>query len=241
MNTIFLAVPHYGELVPEAVPSLMQASTRPEKNRILLNTNGSSLLALNFNMLWTTALNKRESHKITHFAMHHSDVAAEAGWLDRLLAIMNGHHLDVISTILPIKDGKGLTSTGIYDTNGMITRKTMGEVENRDAPLVFTPTPPDKLVFNTGLWVCDFTKPWVEKVCFTINDEIVRLSDGTFAATAMPEDWGFSLWCQDNGLRVGATNAVKATHYGRHGFPNQGAWGTWDTDKGDNWEHRKGA
>ena len=80
MNTIFLAVPHYGELAAEALPSLMQASLRPDKNRVILNTNGSSLLALNFNMLWAQALNRRQSHGITHFAMHHSDVSASAGW-----------------------------------------------------------------------------------------------------------------------------------------------------------------
>ena len=48
--------------------------------------SGGSLLALMFNLLWCKALNRRREG-VTHFAMHHSDIQAPAGWVDTLLPV----------------------------------------------------------------------------------------------------------------------------------------------------------
>ena len=111
-KSIFLAVPHYGAIVPEALVSLTMASC---KHRVSLTTNGASLLAFNFNSLWGSALNQRRDKGLTHFAMHHADVGAEPGWIDILLEEMAKVGADVIATVIPIKDNRGLTSTGIQD------------------------------------------------------------------------------------------------------------------------------
>jgi len=234
--------------VADALPSLITASRRPETTRISLNTNGASLLAFNFNLLWCNALNQRESKSLTHFAMHHADIQAQEGWLDVLIDEMQRVEADVLSVVIPIKDGKGLTSTGLQDQRtGRIRRLTMTEVNKlpktfnaHDCHDEFSNTSVlDHLLINTGLWICDFTKPWVEQVHFTINDAIVQMPDGKFTANVMSEDWNFSTWCHlyhkdyPRRLRLFATTAVSAHHHGTARFSNTHPWGDWTTDLGD--------
>lgn len=237
-KSIFLAVPHYGAIVPEALVSLTMASRR---HRVSVTTNGASLLAFNFNSLWGSALNQRRDRGLTHFAMHHADVGAEAGWIDILLDEMAKVGADVLATVIPIKDSRGLTSTGLQDPETLqIRRLTMTEVFR--LPVTFSAHhcdplgPPGKqghqLMINTGLWICDFTRPWVEEAYFEIRDRIVA-SAGRFQANVLPEDWNFSGWCARQGLKVWATRAVKVSHHGPTSFRNDSAWGDWDTDLGD--------
>jgi hypothetical protein len=108
--TVYLAVPHYDCLIAQALPGLMTASQR---HRYILALEGGSLLALGFNQLWCRALNDRREGGITHFAMHHADIEAPAGWLDRLIDEQRRVDADVLSVVVPIKDGRGLTSTGV--------------------------------------------------------------------------------------------------------------------------------
>jgi hypothetical protein len=237
MNSIFLALPHYGNVTPDALPSLMLAS---QSHRVSLNTNGASLLAHNFNNLWCAALNAREEKQLSHFAMHHADIGAEPGWVDLLIAELDAHHADLISVVIPIKDGRGLTSTGVQDPETLhIRRFTMNEV--MDLPETFTAgdiprsagRPEHHLMVNTGLWLCRFTEAWIEEVFFEIRDCIVRHPSGRFVANVLPEDWNFSGWCARKGLKALATRKVKAVHHGNTGFSNQGKWGDWNTDLGD--------
>jgi hypothetical protein len=231
MKTIFLAVPHYGALVPGALTSLCLPAVG---HRVLLHTNGASLLAHNFNQLWCAALNARAEQGLTHFAMHHADIEAPPGWLDTLLVEMDQVGADVLSCIVPIKDGRGLTSTGVQDPDtGAITRLTMKQV--MALPETFSAAdiePGAHLMVNTGLWVCDFTAPWVEDACFEIRDRITR-TGGRFVANVLPEDWNFSGLCARQGLRVFATRKVPVAHHGTATFRNDAVWGDWDHDQGD--------
>lgn len=233
MARVFLAFPHCFAIVPEAIPSLMLASQRLRPN---ININGLSLLAHNFNSLWCNALNQRQEKDITHFAMHHADISAMPLWLDVLLAEMDRVKADVLSAVVPIKDPTGLTSTGIQDPNTLrMTRFTMEEVCR--FPVTFdaaaTGNAGKYLMVNTGLFVCDFTKQWVEEVCFEIKDRIVKTESGQFQAKVWPEDWNFSHWCACKGLRVFATRAVKVDHHGRTRYSNDKPWGTWKSDQGE--------
>jgi len=233
MKSIFVAVPHYGALVPDALVSLTQASQR---HRITLTTNGASLLAHNFNCLWCTALNQRKQRDLTHFAMHHADVAADPGWIDTMLAEMERVGADVISAVIPIKDGRGLTSTGLQDPETLhIRRLTMKEAF--DLPATFDAaaagSPQHHLMVNTGLWVCRFTEPWIEEAHFEIRDAIVKNCRGRFQANVLSEDWNFSGWCARRGLRVFATRLVAVAHHGQATFRNDSPWGEWLTDVGD--------
>jgi hypothetical protein len=232
MPNVFIAVPHYNQLAPQALEGLILATQR---HRYSINTEGGSLLALMFNKLWCRALNAR-ADGVTHFAMHHSDVAAQAGWVDTLLEEKDRVGADVLSVIVPIKDARGLTSTGWQDpTTRRITRLTMADVmrlpETFDAQAAGRPD--QWLMINTGLWVCDLRDPWVEDVCFTILDGIGKGDDGRFYPRCVPEDWNFAAWCARRGLKVFATRKVAVTHYGPAGFTNAKLWGEWDTDRGD--------
>ena len=188
-------------------------------------------------------MNQRQDKGLTHFAMHHADIQAEVGWLDQLIDEMAVVQADVLSVVVPIKDEKGLTSTGLQDPKTCkIRRLTMreiftlpktfnakdcsqlGDTDNRQL------TTDNYLMVNTGLWICDFTKPWVEEAFFEIRDKIIQLPDGRFAANVLPEDWNFSGWCANQGLKVFATRRVKSHHYGRARFSNTHAWGDWPTD-----------
>jgi hypothetical protein len=230
--SVFLAVPHYASLVPQALAGLMLASR--DGHLASINLEGGSLLGLVFNKLWCRALNERDKG-LTHFAMHHADVEAPPGWLDVLLEEQARVGADVLSVVVPIKDGRGLTSCGLrHPETGAIRRFTLKELQGLPPTFSASDTahPHQWLMVNTGLWLCDFTRPWVEEVCFNIIDAIVREA-GRFAPRALPEDWNFSGWCARKGLRVFATRAVKVGHHGTACFRNDSAWGDWDTDKGD--------
>lgn len=231
---VFLAAPHYGEVSAAMSASVITAS---KQTFPLLNFNPASLLAHNFNRLFCTALNERQEQGFTHFAMLHADVAPDPGWLDVLLAEMQRVGADILSAIVPIKDTRGLTSTGWYDPDkDDLTRFTMREVMR--LPQTFDAAgagkPGKYLMINTGCWICDFTKPWVEEFPgFQILDAIKKNAEGKSVAHVFPEDWNFSRWAAKKGLKVFATRAVKLSHYGNFAFRNDSAWGEWDTDYGD--------
>jgi hypothetical protein len=232
MSNVFIAVPHYGQLAPQALEGLILATDR---HRYSINTEGGSLLALVFNRLWCRALNRRKDG-ITHFAMHHADIQAPAGWVDVLIEEMERVNAEVLSVVVPIKDRRGLTSTALqHPVTRKIRRLTMTEVQA--APDTFTNAglgaPCEVLLVNTGLWICRFDRPWAERVCFHILDGITRGEDGLFQARAIPEDWNFSAWCAENELRVFATRKVKVEHHGMASYANDHAWGTYQTDEGD--------
>src|SRR5437868_11655683 len=100
MDRVFLAVPAYGQLVPQALSGLLQPSLGGREVRLVVG--GGSLLANGFNRLWAQALNERAGRGWTHFAMHHADVQAPAGWVDTLAEEMGRAGADVISAVLPI-------------------------------------------------------------------------------------------------------------------------------------------
>jgi hypothetical protein len=231
-RSIFVAVPHYGGgVVAEALPGLSFPSM---KHRVHLRTNSVSLLAFNFNSLWCQALNDRRKNQTTHFAMHHSDIGAPPGWVDTLLEEMDRVGADVLSAIVPMKDGKGLTSTAWYNPQASSVRRiTLKEAHRLPVTFDAAANPEyGELLINTGLWICQFKEQWVERVCFTIADRIVQADDGTFQPRVFSEDWHFSHWCNLEGLRVFATRILPVAHYGAASFRNDSPWGDWDTDRG---------
>ncbi len=228
---VFLALPNRpGEAFAAGILSpLFHTGTRHQVYDI--RAQSASLLPLNFNNLWCQALNERPA--MTHFCMMHSDVCPEDGWLDILLDEQRKSGADILSVVIPIKDERGLTSTGVMDWR---TRQ-MRHLTVREA-LKLPPTfdaaeagyPGQCLLMNTGLWVCDFTRPWVEQMYFRFEDRIVRRPDGRFEAQAVSEDWLFSIDAARMGLKVFATTAVKVKHQGNFQFPNFAPWGSLETD-----------
>lgn len=220
----------------------------------------ASLLDWNFNKLWCMALNMRGKFNITHFAMLHADIQAEPGWLDKLVCEQQGLMADVVSTVVPFKRPPvGITSTGLGDpkaprenagTSGDCRRLTLKEVYR--LPETFCSADADALqdgtlgyekgrvlLPNTGCWVCDFKKPWVDVknangrrvFKFSSYHDITEDTTGQCHAETRGEDFNAGFLWHDLGAKVYATRKVKAVHWGDHGYSNWPDWGEWETDR----------
>ena len=233
----YLGVPHYGEVGWPTCCSLLTASTRVHP--LVVGEQGS-LLTYVFNRLWAECYNLRARkdapRRPTHFAMLHADASPDPGWLDVLHDELCRLDADVISVVSPIKDHRGITSTGVQNLDTRrIRRLTMHEVlalpETFDA--VGAGYPGRALMVNTGCWLCRLDRPWVEDFPgFTILDGLQKIA-GQRLPQVVSEDWNASRWWHDHGVKVYATRKVRLAHYGGVPYRNDTAWGSWKYDKGD--------
>jgi hypothetical protein len=175
----------------------------------VISNYGTSVLTQCFNTLLADALNARETDGVTHFAMLHNDVIPTRGWLDVLLGEMQAGDYDMVSAVVPLKNPKGLTSTGI-DTVGdpwAVRRLTMTEIF--DLPETFTASDISyrkdlgQLLCNTGCWLMRLYEPWVSGLHFRQQDRIAWcLSEKKYAAQSISEDWDFSRQLVSRGCRI---------------------------------------
>lgn len=238
---VYLGFPSYGNVAAIGAISSFLATPTQGKCAVIRAGSQSSLLCYGFNSLWAGALNARATMGVTHFAMIHADIVPEPFWLDILLEEMTRLSADVVSAVIPIKSTQGLTSTGIdnlYDP-WHPRRLTMAEIMrlpetfNNCCCLETMPESPDDvpaLLINTGLFLVDLRKAWVEEATFTIHDRIIKIGE-EYQAQVQSEDWVFSRFLADVGARVFATRKVKLTHVGEYAYPNDSAWGHWETDQ----------
>jgi hypothetical protein len=207
----------------------------------------------NFNTLFALALNRAQQGLITHFAMLHSDVAPQAGWLDVLLEECDRLDADLISAVVPLKDARGVTSCGLgrlgEPFGGAYRRVTVRELA--DLPPSFDAYDLAEsygsykyagmpLLHNNGCWVCDLRKPvfYSEEPVIVEGQYCVALSamfafprrvvkyKGEWCVQGESEDWYFSrrLWELD--ARTCLTQRVKLSHLdGGTSYPNHGHWG----------------
>jgi hypothetical protein len=185
----------------------------------------SSMLAGCFNTLLTTALNMRDDGYITHFAMCHSDILAEHGWLDMLWGEMWHHRALVVSAVSPIKTLARRTSTAIGDANDRWKiKRCLTLKELASLPPTFGPEhvcgPDEVLLTNTGLWLADLRHPFWDTFAFQVHTRIRREENGKFVADQRTEDWELAYDLYDAGLRYVVNRTVKLRHEGGHKFPN---------------------
>lgn len=221
MRKLFIALPtsHAGACAASQAITRVYAG-HPDWQVTQFESVGS-LLTAGFNRAWAHALNLREKGEITHFLMLHDDVRPrDENWIDLLFAEMAAANAQVLSAIIPIKDNRGLTSTALDTDPWRPMRFTQHQI-HKWQPTTWTD---ERLLFNTGCMLVDFSGDWVTKVCFTINDRIV-LENGTWAAYVEPEDWNFSRQCRALGVRVAVTRAVTIDHYGANYWPSDLVWG----------------
>jgi hypothetical protein len=244
---IYLGMPGYGKQTSKAGMSFWRACAN--MTHVSNDYRASSLLAANFNQLWTNALNVvHGGGRIDYFAMLHDDIGCGDGWLDRLIDELECQDLDVLGVAIPIKDRRGLTSIALSGAEigqcesgsgesvwisdeahhefRPLCRLTLNDVFN--LPLTFTSEDVGHpLLLNTGCWVCKFDMSWATKVHFEINDRIVfDRSSNSYRAETEPEDWNFSRQLHELGLKIGATRKIAAVHQGEEEYVNWKAWGT---------------
>ncbi len=225
---VFIGVPAYGNVVPEALPGLV-VPTWGHGRTFTVIPHRDSLLAKAFNWLVCRALNEMRIFGWTHFLLHHADIGCEIGFLDRLLTEYHAHDLDVLSAVIPLKDDSDHVSMALKSLRGPGRNLTMAEV--RRYPTTFdiesvAHEPGDILLYNTGLMLFDLRRPWVRKwileAPFTIRDWVVENPEtGDLEARCISEDWGFSAYCHQHGIRVKATRAVVVHHHGGRRWSNQ--------------------
>ncbi len=203
-----------------------------------------------FNLLWADAHNLFHEGKITHFAMMHGDITPdpEQRWLDILLEEMDARKATLVSSISPIKDSRGVTSSGIADLDDPwhpYRRFTLKEV-HESLPETFDNVgagyPDRPLLHNTALWVCDLRKKCFHKLTdtneldlyFNFPTRAVLGTDGKLQHQRESEDWRFSADLWRRGIKdTYITRRVKLTHHGKMDFSNAKVWGMFnDGDEG---------
>lgn len=238
---VMVCVPHNGNLSAGVLTSIMGAS----RKGVLPNISSPlrSYHVWNFNASWCSALNANPRPEF--FIMHHADVMAEQGWLDKLIELIDETGADIVSSNICIKDQSRELSTAVFhgtETEGRVIR--MGVDEAMALPKTFSMNDvetqfPEKykggiLLLNTGLWICRFRDaprinvdypdgtsaniPWTENFSFKMIDAIVKTPEG-FAPQGMSEDWQAALDWHVMGLDYRATSAIKVHHFG-----NAQAW-----------------
>jgi hypothetical protein len=215
-------------------------------NRQVYN-RGTSVLTRTFNELLCDALNDRKAEGFTHFAMLHNDVIPQRWWLDILLEELEARDLDLISAVVPIKDQKGLTSTGLDDPDNpwSVRRLTLTEVFGLPETFTARDIPGRRegqaLLLNTGCWLMRFDRPWVEGLFFRQQDRIAwHTPSGKYVAQSISEDWDFSRQLASRGCRLGATRKVIVQH-DRPEFHNRAPWGEWTEDRAYLEQHEEAA
>ena len=231
---ILLGHPHNGFITEGAARAMLRPS---EKHDVRVLPFGGSLLAAGFNYLLCSALNMYNAGEITHFAFLHADVAPEDGWVDILMQEMNEHQADFVSCVIAIKDGRGLTSTGVgkWGMDWQVKKRfTVKEI--LDLPPTFsiedTDFKDDILLHNSGCWLADLRSDVFHQrdgsgqglVYFTIRDRIDFI-DGKYQHHVEPEDWFFSRRLYEQGAKTFATRKVHIDHMGWAAYPNDKAWG----------------
>lgn len=237
MPKVFLALPSYDGRLDGRTAHAAYATATRGMLQVGVGECRSSLLANGFNSLWCDALNMAAEGGCQRFAMLHADIVPDPGWLDVLERALREFDLDLVSCVVPIKDERGVTSTGVGDPRDpwkVLARVTMRQV--RRLPEVFGSVdlgkPGCPLLVNTGCWLARLDRGnWQRRVHFEIRDRIV-VRDQKLVPENLPEDWHFSRQLHDLKVRYAATSRVTLTHVGLRSYPGgDEPWGTWEHDE----------
>ena len=204
-------------------------------------------------ILWANALNRAEAGEITHYAQLHADVSPQSGWLDILLAECDRLDADLVSAVVPLKDFRGITSTGIShpdDKWGGYRRVAIRELPS--LPKTFNAVDLGyegwPLLVNTGCFVADLRKS-VFKTANDAGELAINLNfprttyraNGKWTYLRESEDWHFSRGLHKCEAKYYASHAAHVAHLnGGVPFPNYGAWGTQHHDEETRWQWEQG-
>jgi hypothetical protein len=227
---VAVVMPHYGDVSLKAARAFHNPSTRTNIDPSLFVEvatwidSQSSITPDTFNHLLANALGLRDQGTATHLAMIHSDVEPEGPWLNALWCEMARTGADVVSSVIPIKNRSGRTSTAIGDAGDRWAVKRFITLDDRDTlPATFTAEdccgPGEVLLVNTGLWLADLRRDWWDGFAFQWHTRITK--EGHARRTwVRPEDWEMSRDLAEAGAKVAATWAVNVVHCGNGRWAN---------------------
>ena len=234
-NRVLIAAP--GPNFPFRTAVALFSSATDGRNETYVAHNSSSAWD-GFNALWLDALNSGDRY--THFAMLHADIVPEGFWVDTLIGELDRTGVDLVSTVVPIKDARGLTTTGIGDPDDpwsplrrFTVRECLAFPETFDAADAGYPGMP--LLHNHGCFVADLRRPVFQttnpdgslKVSFAFPRRSVKVS-GNWVVQAESEDWFFSRMLHEAGGRSVATRKIRLRHLGAMEFTNFDPWGMYE-------------
>jgi hypothetical protein len=183
----------------------------------------SSFLTAAFNRCWAEALNRRGERGVSHFLLLHADIVPlEMNWIQQLWYEFNKNNCKVLSLIVPIKTTVGCTSTALEVEGDKWHPRRITVQEAYQLPVTWSHP---NLLVNTGVLLVDFREPWVENICFDVNNRIRKDDNGRYVVDCEPEDWHFSRQCHKLGIPLHATRRVRVNHMGGGTWHNASAWG----------------
>ena len=239
---ILLGMPSNGSIHPDAATAFHHPVGPDSPHEVRVKKTRGPEVLMNHNSLWADALDDYEAGNTDAFALLHSDVAADPGWLD-ILANELGD-ADVISAVIPIKNASGLTSTAVDDTGEPYLARRLVMKEIAALPKTFSDAEVGgPILLNTGMWLVKLG-PWCLKTnpdgttpfVFEFKHWIRRGDRGrkrdARQAGFWPDDWNLSRRFREAGLKQRATSAVKLIHYDGpfQAYPNFIEPYGWDTD-----------
>lgn len=242
---VFLAIPQHGSGVQcGTMQSVLEAVAAKEYDIQVCNL-GLSLLARNFNTLFTHAWNGGFSH----FVMLHADIHVgrpdgyAGSWLRWLVDSTDKLDCAMLSAVVPIKSDAGCTSTALDLETGnhyTLRRVTVRELTQLP-PYFFSRSDVCKLfkvnekkagafLVNSGCMCMPLRNPrydWfdVRWPGFQIHDKLVWNKAGVPATRTESEDWCCSRWMHDIGWSYYATKDLRIDHLGHRDWSNSGSWG----------------
>lgn len=231
--------PRVALLFPSYNGWFMHAGVVPTKNYSqTIIKNGTSIITTTFNKMLCEVMNSKE--EFTYLAMLHADIVPDMYWLDTLIQELETNNLDMLSAVVPIKDDRGLTSTGleVEATQWAVRRLTGREIfdEWKLPPTFRVEDVPVRqgtqgLLLNSGCWVMRWDRAWKHGLFFRQQDRIAwSLMEQKFGNESASEDWDWSRQLLSRGCRLGATTKVGLYHQDPR-FHNRGSWGNWEHDE----------
>lgn len=231
-NLVYLCQPYSHAIEPEAFESRKHAGEGwpylyPESGEweCFQTDIRSSMLVEGFNVGVASAKNG----KADYFAMIHSDISAEPGWLAKLIRALDESGADMIHAPAMIKDRRGLTSTAFahsLDPWSLKRRLALKEVhalpdvftiddirEHIDPEAVCLLPNPGCMVMRMGQWFYDWPG-------FSTLSKVELKDDGKYYSRSVSEDYCFGYWAAAHGLKlaVAGPRVVATEHIGREMF-----------------------
>jgi predicted O-methyltransferase YrrM len=177
----------------------------------------------NFNVLLAHCLGMRDQGLITHMAMLHSDVWADAGWVDILAEEMCLKRVAVMSANVAIKDpddDRTSTAVGLIDDPWRLSRFIRLADQPR-MPQTFmeqdvcSEDGTELLLINTGCMLIDLSYEFWDRYAFHVESRILPPDEkGARTPQFQPEDWLMSRDLHKANIPYGATWRVVTHHVG---------------------------